>query len=249
MLKINRMLPFSSFSRVLLAAGLLGGASLSVLGAGSAKADDSFICGLGGATSISLSYQGQCNTVDWTAGWSKGDKVFKLTDFAQLDANPPSGLLSFIYNDFGPVGVSPEDTYNVLTSFFPNIAPPSSGSYAYTLAIDPVLGAGYTFDSVELDVNHSGTGQVVTKAVTGVPDLVSTNGVPVGPVSFPGGLTSIAVRDSWVLDPNTGDISSISNTFNQKKSSVPGPLPLLGAGAAFGFSRRIRSRIKGARLV
>jgi len=30
---------------------------------------------------------------------------------------------------------------------------------------------------------------------------------------------------------------------------VPGPLPLLGVGAAFGFSRRIRSRIKGARLV
>jgi hypothetical protein len=29
-------------------------------------------------------------------------------------------------------------------------------------------------------------------------------------------------------------------------SSVPGPLPVLGAGAAFGFSRRIRSRIKAA---
>ena len=26
-------------------------------------------------------------------------------------------------------------------------------------------------------------------------------------------------------------------------SSVPGPLPLLGAGAAFGFSRRLRSRL------
>ena len=30
---------------------------------------------------------------------------------------------------------------------------------------------------------------------------------------------------------------------------VPGPLPLLGFGAAFGFSRRIRSRIKGKHLV
>ena len=29
---------------------------------------------------------------------------------------------------------------------------------------------------------------------------------------------------------------------------VPGPIPLLGIAAAFGYSRRIRSRIKGARL-
>ena len=39
---------------------------------------------------------------------------------------------------------------------------------------------------------------------------------------------------------------AISNTYAQ--TEVPGPLPLLGAGAAFGFSRRIRNRIKGARL-
>ena len=29
-------------------------------------------------------------------------------------------------------------------------------------------------------------------------------------------------------------------------SEVPGPLPILGAGAAFGFSRRLRHRIKVA---
>jgi len=29
-------------------------------------------------------------------------------------------------------------------------------------------------------------------------------------------------------------------------TSVPGPLPLLGVGAAFGFSRKLRTRIKGA---
>ena len=41
-------------------------------------------------------------------------------------------------------------------------------------------------------------------------------------------------------------MDNFANDFSQ--TSVPGPLPLLGAGAAFGFSRRIRSRIKGARL-
>jgi len=29
-------------------------------------------------------------------------------------------------------------------------------------------------------------------------------------------------------------------------TDVPGPLPLLGAAAAFGFSRRIRNRIKAS---
>ena len=28
---------------------------------------------------------------------------------------------------------------------------------------------------------------------------------------------------------------------------VPGPLPLLGVGAAFGFSRNLRKRIKGSK--
>ena len=30
------------------------------------------------------------------------------------------------------------------------------------------------------------------------------------------------------------------------ESAVPGPLPILGAGAAFGFSRKLRSRIKAS---
>ncbi|MFM7269843.1 MAG: hypothetical protein ACKOZT_14895 [Cyanobium sp.] len=30
-------------------------------------------------------------------------------------------------------------------------------------------------------------------------------------------------------------------------AAVPGPLPLFGAGAAFGFSRRLRKRIQAAR--
>jgi hypothetical protein len=39
-----------------------------------------------------------------------------------------------------------------------------------------------------------------------------------------------------------GQISDFTNTFE----AVPGPLPVLGAGAAFGFSRKLRKRIKSA---
>ncbi len=45
--------------------------------------------------------------------------------------------------------------------------------------------------------------------------------------------------------PNT--VTSITDTVTQKfdeTATVPGPLPILGAAAAFGFSRKLRSRIK-----
>jgi hypothetical protein len=50
------------------------------------------------------------------------------------------------------------------------------------------------------------------------------------------------VNDSW---EGPGSIDNISNEYAQ---TVPGPLPLLGAGAAFGFSRKLRRRLKGATL-
>lgn len=49
------------------------------------------------------------------------------------------------------------------------------------------------------------------------------------------------IRDTWSsYGPGNGNIDAITNTY------VPGPLPVLGAGAAFGFSRKLRSRIKAS---
>jgi hypothetical protein len=66
-----------------------------------------------------------------------------------------------------------------------------------------------------------------------------------GPISG----QTIYVRDEWSIPVGSNTtLDAIQNNYTQH-TDVPGPLPLLGAGAAFGFSRRIRSRIKGARLV
>jgi hypothetical protein len=46
---------------------------------------------------------------------------------------------------------------------------------------------------------------------------------------------------------NDGTIFSFENSYKQG-TAVPGPLPVLGAGVAFGFSRKLRRRIKGARV-
>ena len=55
------------------------------------------------------------------------------------------------------------------------------------------------------------------------------------------GLTpSSGTLGTWTLIA-TGDTISVR--------VVPGPLPVLGAGAAFGFSRRMRRRIRQSRFV
>jgi len=248
MLKATHKRRATSLSKALLTAGLLGAAALSTLGAGSAQAVVRFDCSFGASTAHTKCFNDPINPIDWTTGWTLVDK--KLTNFG-FDpiipaGGPPSGDFSFIYDDFGAPGLSVEDMWTTLATFNPSLPPPSTGSYSYDLAIiEPYKSAGWMFKDVELDVDHAGSGQEVTKTIIGGgnPVLVSMDGDPVGPVPLSG--TSISVTDSWDLDPATGTIMSISNTYTQ---TVPGPLPLLGAGAAFGFSRRIRNRIKGARL-
>lgn len=58
-------------------------------------------------------------------------------------------------------------------------------------------------------------------------------------------LQTLFVRDTWTVAANAnGVVDNIQNTFGQT-NGVPGPLPLLGLGAGFGLSRRLRRRIKG----
>jgi hypothetical protein len=227
----------TTLSKTFLTAGLLGGAALSTLGAGSAQAANGrFDCSFGNSTEHTL-----CNVIDWATGWTLEDK--KLTNFS-FDpiipaGGPPSGTFAFIYSDFGPDGLSMEDTWQALAVFDPILPPPSTGSYKYDLLIiDP----DWVFKSVELDVIHSGTGQMVTKTITGDDnlELVSINGVPdpiVGSTPLSG--TSITVMDEWMLAPG-GNIAAINNTFTQRNHQVPAPLPLLGVGAAFGSIRKLR---------
>jgi hypothetical protein len=60
---------------------------------------------------------------------------------------------------------------------------------------------------------------------------------------------------TWTLfDPGVssyiGDTISVQVNASRSPASVPGPLPILGVAATFGFSRKLRKRIKNsAKLV
>ena len=60
-------------------------------------------------------------------------------------------------------------------------------------------------------------------------------------------LSSLGMPDSgtlatWTL--GSGDTISVQVNASRSPASVPGPLPILGLAAAFGFSRKLRKRIK-----
>ncbi|MCP9835004.1 MULTISPECIES: hypothetical protein [unclassified Cyanobium] len=137
--------------------------------------------------------------------------------------------------------------------FGTTIDPPAqSGSIAYTIAItDPRafefqavgLGAGCAF--AELG------GCTVTKTVRwagGFTSLVAVNGIPPSSYLFAPGVSTLEIEDVFFAHGQTV-ISVVNNSFIQRAAqvppdSVPGPLPVLGAAAAFGFSRKLRARIR-----
>ena len=75
------------------------------------------------------------------------------------------------------------------------------------------------------DLNLAWTGSTVT--------------APIAP-----GTTTLWVLDTYNLMTTAPALDNVKNRF-----ITPGPLPICAAGAAFGFSRKLRSRVKAARSV
>jgi len=197
-----------------------------------------------------------------------GDKLLTLNGSGSLFQLPNygKGAILFDWQEAGANGYL-DDKWKVTVDFTPDIeAPPErSGTFKYTL---DVMDPNYLFATVDLDSVKTGSTKVggEVKVSKIFPDgyvsgpLISINGNnPSDPVDFQGDFTSIAVTDTYALNP-PGDgsliyLDSFVNTFTQKLNpfvppeTVPGPLPLLGAGAAFGFSRRLRSRLLAAKRV
>ncbi len=57
------------------------------------------------------------------------------------------------------------------------------------------------------------------------------------------GFTTTGLIGTWTIDGTSESIQVILGAPTPSGTTVPGPLPLLGAGAAFGWSRRLRKRI------
>jgi len=169
------------------------------------------------------------------------DKTLKLTQLPTVG----SGTIQFVEQTPG--------IWVVDVDFIPELMATKSGIFGFDLDIDPTY--GMSFDEVGLAIIGPPVGKpmfTASKTIAGMTPLTlnvnekskSATGMIAGEVK------SISVMDTYAV--SVGSINSFQNSFTQKPDQtdpeqVPGPLPLLGAGAAFGFSRRLRTRVLAAR--
>lgn len=181
-----------------------------------------------------------------------GDKLLNIVSYSfnNYISNLPvvaSGQFNFNWNDAATPLDFNDDNWSVRSVFDSTIAGivnnPATGTMNYTLA---VVTPTSQFKSVRIDSASTGNGGSVLKTIISPP--ISITSVDGGIVNSPLSGQFVNVTDSYIVS-NTAGMNSFNNGYQQQDfpstSLVPGPLPLFGLGAAFGFSRRLRNRIKG----
>jgi hypothetical protein len=147
------------------------------------------------------------------------------------------------------------DTYSVKTGFAP------------TVQVTPAAGPQtFRYDLTLLDGQTWSTAQLTSNILAGFPGItftkqVCSGGFAIAPcvitppildtgtsgiLDLTGFGSQIFVTDTFTSSNSTARASDFTNTFTTTFTTVPGPLPVLGVGAAFGFSRKLRNRIKAS---
>ncbi|MEI6111746.1 MAG: hypothetical protein WCP63_08755 [Cyanobium sp. ELA712] len=230
----------TTLSKTLLTAGLMGGAALSTLGAGSAQAawetfGNGYTCGFGGPLAQCESGVTTPTTVPNPPGDGiyPSDKLLTLLDWVSI---PDISTVQFTY-DLGP---DPHPWHVDTDVAGPGQSDFDGGTLGYTIMVtDPK----YFLTDAQLRGNlGSGT---ITKDIYssaalynggngGVGDLLTltSSGSPIAGTYKP-------VKQVWVRDRYFAG-SQVDNFSNDFSQDVPAPLPLLGVGAAFGSIRKLR---------
>ena len=172
----------------------------------------------------------------------QGDKTFK---FVQVPTTG-RGTVQFVEQVPG--------TWVVDVDYIPDLVRPLMGWLEFDLTIDPAPSNLFTFLDYGLVITGPPVGQVppmfkVKTTSTDLPMIMADELHPVVVDVFDPDLKTTRIRNDYMV--TEGSINSLQNSFTQTEGKqppeVPGPLPLLGAGAAFGFSRRLRTRVLAAR--
>lgn len=213
------------------AAILLGlSAGVGLLTTQPSKAADWDTCGVAGAKSAMGTFASFFDPAGNNgAPCLIGDKQLVLTSTSTDVAVPLQMMWS--ENNFDP-------SKHTLT--FQNAGGMGGSFFDYTIN---VVGSSEKINSFSLNSGCSAggcayTGTMSQNASADVLNMSQALGLQ-GPQSIPA-VTSLAVENNWAN--TTLSVEQITNSYTQ----TPGPLPILGAGAAFGFSRKLRNRIKAS---
>lgn len=182
-----------------------------------------------------------------------GDKTYSNFSFSASKLDPLNGLFSGIHDDdvfsfstIGALGL----VHNL------NVQSASSFQNARVLLnYDVAVSSGTNkFKDYSSNITgDNGTQWGLSVAATNAPGSPSkTSGYPslgnsatTPDVAFAANTTSSTFANTLDANAAGNGVTQFANRLTQQTTTqTPGPLPLLGAGAAFGFSRKLRNRVK-----
>jgi hypothetical protein len=198
---------------------VLATGTFAIIGANPAQAD-------GVCLSLTLGLNSQCNH-------SEADFEVSNVIITNVEGFSVGARASLSYNHLG-YSINPQLTLT------PASLAPFSASLQYTIT----LKNGRTFDTAEVNIGGvNGPFTTTTNATSGQVSASSTNGAGATMNFSTAGLTTQTFIQTF--SATGGNVSSIGSTYGTTGPlPAPGPLPLLGVGAAFGFSRKLRRRIQ-----
>jgi len=127
----------------------------------------------------------------------------------------------------------------------------TNSSYKFKKVLEAYTTGGALISGGTLAGSPANAKVTAENAIANIPPLGLINGIVTdGPYTFAGGETGPIVFKNTVTRPTAGgriDVitDSVTQTINNTPvTKAPAPLPILGAGAAFGLSRKLRRRIK-----
>lgn len=147
-----------------------------------------------------------------------------------------------------PIGTGACNAHGMINS---SIATICTGPFTANLSTYPITGptsfngpvTAFANSSTGIATILTGTNAIGLPAayVSGAPIVSSStfNGQTLASLGF----TTTGLIGTWTLGGTSDTIQVFLGPPSPSGAAVPGPLPLLGAGAAFGWSRRLRKRI------
>jgi hypothetical protein len=250
MFKATRKRRATTLSKTFLTAGLLGGAALSTLSAGSAQAAWDFHSPLGYICTIAPTLGAACEFTQDPL--YDGSGATTPTPVARPGSGlyPEDKLLTLLDSN----GLLPDDTIafvmqpDYIWEVDLDFSTDRSASLNPTGHLDykiKITDPAYFFKTASLSTLLATAGDYSVNKMFYTDDTFTTeisawalsNPTPANPDTKIIGSQEIFVRDSWNIPVgSTAKIDDIQNNYTQ----VPAPLPLLGVGAAFGSIRKLR---------
>ena len=170
-----------------------------------------------------------------------GDKKYSNFSYTSVGGNGVNGADTFQLSQLGALNEFHNVNVQSSTSFLNTTV-----SFTYTievLAPSPLQLLAYT-SNITGDVGTTWaqrlSGNGGNSDTTGYPALAQDATTPL--VNFVPGTTMDTLTTTLIASNSGAGVTQFASRVNQ----TPGPLPILGAGAAFGFTRKLRKRIQSA---